>query len=73
MADSERIEMLEKQVKILNDNFNAFLKMNDIKISYNEADKSAMRQIDEQQSGGISQNSADIDFIAMETGVDLEG
>ena len=46
------------------------------KDGYDKADKDGIRLTEgnhyQEHSDGISQNSADIDFIAMETGVELE-
>lgn len=46
------------------------------KEGYDKADKDGIRLTEgnhyQEHSDGISQNSADIDFIAMETGVELE-
>lgn len=64
MTDLERIEKLEKQVKILNDNFNAFLKMNNIKSSYNEADKDGIRQTEGEHGIAINENDSAICDVA---------
>ena len=64
MTDLERIEKLEKQVKILNDNFNAFLKMNNIKSSYNEADKDGIRQTEGEHGNAINENDTAICDVA---------
>ena len=71
MSIEERLSNLEKLVdslvkKIDNDKF------------YDSADKAGIRQTEgnhgeaiQTNTDDISQNSADIDYIAMETGVDL--
>lgn len=73
MTVEERLTNLENLV-------NALIKRIDNDKFYNDADKAGIRHTESQQgitisenSDNISQNSADIDFIAMESGIDLEG
>lgn len=64
---------LEKRVANLERLVASVISMYGIKSRYNEADKAALRDTDGKQAEGIDQNTADIDFIAMEAGIDLEG
>ena len=64
---------LEKRVANLEKLVASVISMYGIKSRYNEADKAALRDTDSKQGGDIGQNAADIDFIAMESGIDLEG
>lgn len=66
MSVEERVERLENLV-------NALVKKIDNDKFFNDADKKGLRQAEGENSDGVTKNSADIDFIAMETGVDLEG
>ena len=73
MSIEDRLSNLENLV-------NSLIKRIDNDKFYDSADKAGIRQTEgnhgeqiSEHSESISQNTADIDFIAMETGVDLEG
>ena len=72
MSIEERLSNLEKLVDSL-------IKRIDNDKFYDSADKQGIRQTEgnhgeaiDKHTDDISQNSADIDFIAMEAGIDLE-
>lgn len=62
---------LETRIKNLENLVNALIKRIDNDKFYSNADTSALRQTDNNQHEVLEQDRADIDYIAMETGVDL--
>lgn len=63
---------LEQRVEILEKYQAAIIKTITNNKQYDEADKAGLRQAISNEGGNIEQNRADIDFIAMEAGIDLE-
>ena len=62
---------LEQRVANCEHYIAALISSTNLKDEYNEYDKEALRSTDNKQGGDIDQNTADIDFIAMEAGIDL--
>ena len=62
---------LEKRVANLENLVGALIKRIDNDKFYDNADKSALRQTDGTQAEGIDRNSADIDYLAMMTEIDI--
>lgn len=66
-----RIGELEEQVGRLENLVGALIKRIDNDKFYTNADTSALRQTDGTQAGDIDRNSADIDYLAMMTEIDI--
>lgn len=68
----QRVTDLEKKCAMLQSYFDSLVKKSNLDKSYTDADISGVRSTTSTQGSDIEQNTADIDFIAMEAGIDLE-
>ena len=71
MGIEEQVKELQNQVTNLTNLVNGYIKNQEKAKMYQNADIQGCRNTETGQERKIEQNTADIDFIAMETGVEL--